>query len=916
MRKQPGATVQKMSDRKLQLQVMFDAVDKLTAPLKKMQASNTVLAKAARETRKQIKQLEDQAGKVATFQKLQKSVTKNTEALKEAKLIARDLGREFRASTAPSAELTHALKAQRDTVRQLTKEQKIEQERLSTLRAELYRVGISAKDDAGATATLTTKTERYNQVLKTQNALLKAGAERQARMTRTKEAYASAKTTRNNVAMFGMGAVATGGGILASVSPAIHAATEYQQEITQFKGMGVGDGFLQQAQKYADGMNIMGSNSTENLRTIKEAYSILRHGPESLAIAPTLAQIQVAQKMLMANGTVKQEGQEEQNSDSQALVKVAELLGHISTTKDFSDFANLAMKANAASGGMVNARDYRAVLSTGGVALSRIDPKAFFFSLSHLIQEKGGDRTGTGLASAYQNMVMGRETKSAAEEQQKIGLLKAGSIQYTKTGQLAKVRPDGIVNSDLYRKDPYKYLMTEIVPRIKKTNPKLDESGMEMAIAKLFSSRTAQDIMVTMYKQRANIDKQITAGDSAQNTQQIHKTNKNSAVGQQLNLAAEKTNLSKQIGADLMPAYVAALKEFASVLHTITTEMKRHPRLAKDLVIGLAGIGSVTAALGGLALACAMLLSPLAAIRYALGMFKGGRSSAREIKLLKAALEELSGTATGTAKKAGLVTRALRGLWGLGKKLPSTLRIIKEVAAVLAKSAWLRGAAMIARAASILSGAFKIVRIAVIAFGESLWALMANPIVAAIAIAIVALGLAAYEMWKHWDKIKPALLAFWKTISDAVGGSWDYLKKKWHDMVAWLEGLPATLKALGSNLIGALMNGIDEKWQTLKNKISGLTDMLPDWMKPGGDKHPDGPGAAASAPHPATSYAPLRFTPANGRSYGETSAPVVVHVHPSPEMDEKALGQHVSNAIQKSQRQQQSAARGRLADID
>lgn len=898
-----------MSDRKLQLQVLFNAVDKLSAPLKHLKVRNIALAKAARETRQQIRQLEEQAGKVAAFQKLQKSVTKNGEALKEARLIARDLGRQLREAKSPSAELTQAFKTQRESVRQLARSQKAEQERLNALRAALYRAGVSAKDDAGATDRLAARTAHYNRVLQAQNDHLKRNGELQRR-------YQKMKDVRNNLAVNGAGMMAVGGGVLASAAPALHAATEYQQEIAQFKGMGVGDGFLQQAQKYADGMNIIGSSSTENLRTIKEAYSILRHGPESLAIAPTLAQIQVAQKMLMASGTVKAEGQEEQNADSQALVKVAELLGHITSTKDFADFANLAMKANAASGGLVNARDYRAVLSTGGVALNRIDPRAFFFSLSHLIQEKGGDRTGTGLASAYQNMVMGRETKSAAEEQFKIGLIKPGAIQYTKTGQLAKVRPDSIVNSALYRTDPYQYLMTEIVPRIRKRHPKLSEAGMEMAIAKLYSSRTAQDIMVTMYKQRANIDKQIAAGNAAQNTQQILHTNRGSAVGQQLNLAAQRANLNKQIGADLMPAYVAALKEFAQVLHRVTTEMRRHPRLAKDLVIALAGIGTAAAAFGGLALALAMVLSPLAAVRYALGMFKSGRLAARELKLLKAALAELTGVGGGAAKKTGLVSRALRGLWGLGKRLPGTLRVIKEVVAVLAKAAWLRAAGMIARAARILSGAFRIARLAVMAFGESLWALMANPIVAAIAIAIAALGLAAYEMWKHWDRVKPALLAFWKVISDAVGGSWEYLKKKWHEMVAWLEGLPATLKALGGNLISALMKGIDEKWQALKNKISGLADMLPDWMKPDGDKHLDGPGAPAGAPRPATSYAPLRFTPAHGLSYGEVPAPVVVHVHPSPGMNEKALGQHVANAVEKNQRRQRASARSRLADTE
>ncbi|WP_337049275.1 hypothetical protein [Serratia fonticola] len=898
-----------MSDRKLQLQVLFNMVDKLSAPLKYLQAGNKKLAAAAKETRKQIKQLEDQTGKISSFNKLRDAVGRNAEKLKESARELRNVRRAFLETENPSQKLTAELNRQTRAHQKLLKAQRDELGKLSQVRNELHSNNIDTKALAHSQDLLSQKTKLTNDAMAKQEAQLKRNGEMLRR-------YQKLKDVRNNLAIKGAGMVAVGGGMAAAAAPALHAATEYQQEITQFKGMGVDDTFLQQAQKYADGMNIMGSSSTENLRTIKEAYSILRHGPESLAIAPTLAQIQVAQKMLMTNGSIRHEGQDEQNSDSQALVKVAELLGHISSTKDFANFANLAMKANAASGGMVTARDYRAVVSTGGVALSRIDPQAFFFSLSHLIQEKGGERTGTGLASAYQNMVMGRETKAAAEEQQKIGLLRSDAIQYTKTGQLAKVRANAIVNSDLYRTDPYKYLMTEIVPRIKKANPKLDEAGMEMAIAKLFSSRTAQDIMVTMYKQRANIDKQITAGNAAQSTQQILNTNKNSAVGQRLNLAAEKANLNKQIGDDLMPAYIAVLNEVASALHLINTEMKNHPKFGKALVEGIAGVGALSAALGGFALVLAGIIAPFATLRYMWGMFTGSRKAAKDIRLLKAALEELNGAGGKAAKKPGLIIRVIKKLINWAGKLPKVIKVVKEVVAVLARSAWVSTASKIARAARILSSAFKIVRTAVMLFGESLWALMTNPIIAVIAAAIFLLGLAVYEMWKHWDKVKPWLIKFWNAVCGAASAAWDYLKQKWNGMIGWFEGLPARFKAFGSNIINGLMDGIDEKWQELKAKISKVTDMLPDWMKPGSNENPDSTRAPNAAPRPSISYSPLRTAAAGVPDYGPHASPVTIHVHPSPGMNEKALAQHTVNALKKHQRQQQASARSRLADID
>ena len=47
------------------------------------------------------------------------------------------------------------------------------QQQTALVRAELYRAGISAKDDAGATARLARETSRYNRELSKQEARLK-----------------------------------------------------------------------------------------------------------------------------------------------------------------------------------------------------------------------------------------------------------------------------------------------------------------------------------------------------------------------------------------------------------------------------------------------------------------------------------------------------------------------------------------------------------------------------------------------------------------------------------------------------------------------------------------------------------------------------------------------------------------------
>ncbi|PBN76018.1 hypothetical protein ABE91_013420 [Escherichia coli] len=70
----------------------------------------------------------------------------------------------------PSQRHLVALGRQRLEVQRLEEQQKYLQKQTALVRAELYRAGISAKDDAGATARLARETSRYNQELSKQEA--------------------------------------------------------------------------------------------------------------------------------------------------------------------------------------------------------------------------------------------------------------------------------------------------------------------------------------------------------------------------------------------------------------------------------------------------------------------------------------------------------------------------------------------------------------------------------------------------------------------------------------------------------------------------------------------------------------------------------------------------------------------------
>lgn len=113
--------------------------------------------------------------------------------------------------------------------------------------------------------------------------------------------------------------------------------------------------------------------------------------------------------------------------------------------------------------------------------------------------------------------------------------------------------------------------------------------------------------------------------------------------------------------------------------------------------------------------------------------------------------------------------------------------------------------------------------------------MMANPILAV--IGLIAAG--ALLIWQNWDTLGPKLAALWDGISTKVSSVWTairtYISTKWGEIVADVQALPARFQEAGSQMIDGLMAGISQKWDAIKNKLSSLTDYLPDFLKSGGD---------------------------------------------------------------------------------
>jgi phage-related tail protein len=778
-----------MSDKNLRLQVILSAVDKLTRPFKGAQDANKRLAETLKKSREQLRSLNRQAGQIDGFRKTKQALASAEQSYRSATDKVAALARAMKASDNPTKTQIREFERAKNAAAKYKRETQTLNQSLQRQRDSLKASGISTNQLGQAQRRINSDITRTNNSLNQQRQQLERLEAREKKLAAAKSRYQKTQNLRREMLGHGTGMMVAGSGLLMGVKPMLNEASVYHKEMSAFRALGVGENILKDADKFANGIHIIGNSVSDNLKILKEAHSVLRHYDEAKMVTPILLKMRYATEFLTMHG-LSDEKTKEFRDQSQEVLKIAELRNMINTPEDFKESVNLSTQAMAASGGLVMPSDYMAMLKTGNIAAKQMSDEAFYFSMSHIIQQIGGDRTGTSLASAYQNLMMGRTTQGAAEELDELGLLHRGALSYGKTGHITKVKPGALVNGDKFQQDPFRYLMEEIVPRIRKKHPKLDERGMETAIAKLFSNRKGADLFVTMYREHANIEKQIKAGHEAYKVEQLVGEGKTTAQGQELELDARKRDLYKEIGDTLLPIYIKGLEKLSEMLSKVKQFFDDHPTVAKYLTLAVTGLGIILAIMGAITLVLATLLGPLAMFR--LGFSLLGIKGAGSLTLLGNAFKALGG-----------VVRLLTGIM-MANPILAIIGAI-AIAAYLIYSNW-----------DTLVPWFK-----------NLWDKISNYVSTA------------------WTNIKQKILGKWEEIKQDTKNKWESIKKdisdKWNEIVEDTKKLPERFKQFGADIIEKLKTGIQEKWKEFKQTISNLGTeikdaLTPDFMKTQGKK--------------------------------------------------------------------------------
>ncbi len=597
-----------MSDaRRLRLEVVLAAVDKATRPLRNLMNANNDLARAVKATRAQLKDLERTQAGIDSFRKLSRDAAITGNQLKAVRGRADELARQLKETREPSAALTKAFEAAKREAQALKVRQSELAEKLHQVRGRLADAGIGTQNLAQQQRALRSRIASTNEQLEAQTQRMAAVTAQQRRMAAAHQAADKVRARAGSVAAAGAGATAAGMAAGAPLLKGLGEAKHYDLERVRIGALGLGDESTKEALAFAEKMKAYGVSQVEKAELMRDAMSVFADTHHAELVMPTLA------KMKFANAAVFGQADGAENERKFVdMLKVIELRGGLASEGEFKKQADMVQKVITATGGRVQADEWLNVIKTGGLAAKGADDKAFYYTLEPLVQEMGGNRVGTAMMSAYQNLYQGKTTKRALHNLDNFGLIADRSkVKEDKAGQVSFMDPGALKGADLFRQNQFAWLEKVLLPTLAAKGI-TDRKQVEDAIGSIFSNRTAAGLFAQMYLQRQQIHKNMRLNEGAAGIDQLETRAKGTAQGQELDTLAKVHDLEKALGEKVLPLYARGLELVGKAAEGVTSFMENHPTLAKAAAVAVGALAASLLVLGPIMLAVASVLGPYA----------------------------------------------------------------------------------------------------------------------------------------------------------------------------------------------------------------------------------------------------------------------------------------------------------------
>lgn len=786
-----------MSERDLKLKVLFNLVDRITAPLNKILGSSKANVDSMKALRTKLRELDEQQSQISGFHTTKKALGETSIKLEEAQKNVRSLAIQMKGIENPTRAMSREFELAQKTAKQLKNEHHQQQIKLQELRDKLSANGISTHKISEAQIQLKQTVEKTNAELKEQTTQLEQASKKMAILNANKKLYQRTQALAGRMAMAGAGMGAAGAVGAAALKAPITAFANAEDSKIQLKvsmmqsggkvseefekinalAMKLGDKLPGTTSDYLDMMTMLqrqGLSAANVLGGTGEATALLA---VQLKKIPSEA-AEFAAKMQDATRTTE--------GDMLKLMDTIQRTYYLGV-----DDGNMLQAFTKMSPAL------RTLRQEGIQAVNSLAPLIVMFDQVGMKGESGGN-------AMRKVLDLGMDT----EKRTKVNKLLA---------------PQGINLNLSDGKGEFagiEHMFAEFA-KLKHLNTETLIKVLEGQFGTDAETKEVLDVLIT--KGKAGYDETIRKMQAQADLQ----TRVNAQLGTLKNLweaaSGTFTNALVAFGESIAPELKALTEWIGNTSAAIGAWARENPVLSSTLMKIAAIITIVLVSLGGLLISISALLMPFAVLRFALA------ASGLQSLLLGTKLRTCAGAFNlyrMVIEKGGLALQAFKARW-------VTLWPLLRSGAIRVLSASLTG----------LTTALKWTGIALKGVGSAfMWVVrlfMNNPILLAIAglIALVVL------IYKNWESVKQFFIDLWaylkgifiqgvNTISQFISTAWGWLSSIWDSIWGMVKG-PVT--ALWDFITSAFMTGVNATrqylstawdwvsgiWNTIKTAFSG-----------------------------------------------------------------------------------------------
>lgn len=415
--------------------------------------------------------------------------------------------------------------------------------------------------------------------------------------------------------LIGGAMTAVGGFGLSLFKGPLDAAREYETAYARFKTLNLGDVVNQQADSFARGTMAWGTSSKQLMDTLRESYGMIGNMEHAKAIAPMIGSLNSANSILFGGkvGAID-------NNATKSIMRFIDMRGLTNSPEEIKHGLDLAQKLVTGSGGSLKFGDLESFAKRGGTAFKSMSDDGLLY-MATVMQEMGGASAGTGLMSAYQNLVAGRTTKKSMAALQDLGLAKLGYVDHGDVGgkPYKTLQISEMQDGKLLRENFPQWVMKNVIPALERKGI-TESSAQAAAVNDILSNRTGSNLGVNFTTQFLQTIRDANMVKRAMGVDQTIQTAKDTPDGAMMNFHQNWVRLQTELGKVILPAVIRGVELLNGILTKTISLAREFPTLTKGIVVAFGALSAVVAVGGTLVLATAGF--------KALGLAIGGVSGA------------------------------------------------------------------------------------------------------------------------------------------------------------------------------------------------------------------------------------------------------------------------------------------------